>query len=537
MNKNKRKILIMLVVIMLNFLLSSASSVFATEAEIKINLSDNGITVNNEIISENTSESVYLSSIMNNGLANSDANIEIKNIVNINKSGVYEFSGKLTDGQISINSNEITGNVTIFLNNVDITCENAPAIFVYNKETKSDTCNVVIKTAKDSVNVISGGKIKQSVENFKNQNELVYFIDKGTNDEGEYYERYKYDGAISSDISLTFEGEGSLTVNALSKEGIESKRDITINSGTYVINSLDDGINASADGESVITINDGIILVNVVEEAEEGDGIDSNGYIYINGGNVYAFASEHSQDSGLDSDNGIYINGGTVVGTGNMADSVNKDSKQQFMQMQFDNKVEKDSLITITDENNKPIVAFKTDRAYSVLTISTEDFKEENHLVYEGGEVEGVSTNGLYTEITSYTLGTEKEYRETSDMDRMFGEFRNGKINNSSNIYVVSVIILLVILLALIISYAILKKKDKLKSNGKILTFVIGIVIGAMLVTLGFMIYNNMVDSKTFDRQMQNNMEKPTGNMPEKQNEGKENMRNRPNDTATSNNM
>lgn len=163
MNKNKRKILIMLVVIMLNFVLSSASSVFATEAETKINLSDNGITVNNEIISENTSESVYLSSIMNNGLANSDANIEIKNIVNINKSGVYEFSGKLTDGQISINSNEITGNVTILLNNVDITCENAPAIFVYNKETKSDTCSVEIKTAKDSVNVISGGKIKQSV--------------------------------------------------------------------------------------------------------------------------------------------------------------------------------------------------------------------------------------------------------------------------------------------------------------------------------------------------------------------------------------
>ena len=86
---------------------------------------------------------------------------------------------------------------------------------------------------------------------------------------------------------------------------------ITINSGTYNIQSLDDGINACRESESIITINGGTVIVNILDDADEGDGINSNGYIYINGGTVYAFAHPGS-DNGLDSDFGTYIDGGTV---------------------------------------------------------------------------------------------------------------------------------------------------------------------------------------------------------------------------------
>lgn len=506
------------------------STVFAeNDNTTYISLSDDNITVDDESISEDTSRDVYLSSTMNNGGSSEeaiDANIKITNIININSSGIYEFTGSLSDGQISVNSNKINGEVTIILNNANITCKNAPAIFVYNSQTNSSTCTITIKTAKSSSNIISGGKIKQSVEDWPDQSEILYYVDKGYDDDRNYYERYKYDGAISSDISLTFEGEGTLTVNALSKEGIETKRDITINSGNYVINSLDDGINACTDNESIITINGGTILVNVEKTAEEGDGIDSNGYIYINGGNVYAFASKTSQDNGLDSDSGTYINGGIVVGTGNMSDAVSNDSKQEFMQLQFNNKVSEDTLITITDENKNPIIAFKSDRSYSILTISTPNFTNGKYYVYEGGSIEGISENGVYTEITSYEPGIEKEYNTVTDMERP-GEFKENIKNNingqSYQIYYYTITILAVILIGLIIIVIILKKKGEFEMKGKILTLLIGILIGAIITTAGFMIYNKVNvntngELRMIDGQMQNKGERPDGDLPEMQN-------------------
>jgi hypothetical protein len=501
MIKKKNIIIAMIIAIVLNLFCVSTTKVFATNSNTTyISLSDNNITVNDDSISNDTTANIYLTNSMDNGGSSEDAttaNIEISNVININSSGTYEFTGSLSNGQISINSNKINGDVTIILNNAIINCKSAPAIFVYNSQTNSSTCNVTIKTANGTTNTISGGKIKQSVEGWTDQADLLYYVDKGYDDDQQYYERYKYDGAISADISLTFEGEGTLIVNALKKEGIESKRDITINSGNYIINSLDDGINACTDNESVITINGGNILVNVESEAEEGDGIDSNGYIYINDGTVYAFASETSQDNGLDSDCGTYINGGTVVATGNMGDSVNTDSKQEFMQLQFNTSVEKDSLITITDENKNPIVAFKADRTYSILTISTPNFTDGEHYVYEGGSVNGTSENGLYTQITSYTLGTEKEYSSVSDMGG-FGNF-GGKMDNMVNmnsknnsVYICMLVVLCIILVISIFIFIKLKKKENFEMKGKILTLIIGILIGAIITTAGFLVYNNV---------------------------------------------
>lgn len=465
-------------------------SVFATDNTTYISLTDTAIIVDNNKISTNKKEDIYLAKSMNNGGSSENAinaNIQIDNVITIQKSGVYEFTGSLSNGQIAINSNKITGDVVIILNNANITCENAPAIFVYNKDVKYDACNVVIKTAEDSTNIISGGKIKQSVENWSDQADILYYIEKGYSDENKYYERYKYDGAISSDISLTFEGDGNLIVNSLQKEGIESKKDITINSGNYVINSLDDGINASLDNESVITINGGNIYVNVKEEAEEGDGIDSNGYIYINDGIVCAYASYKSQDSGLDSDLGIYINGGMVVGTGNMADSISKDSKQSFMQVQFKDEVTKDTLITILDKDKTPITAFKTDRNYRVLTISTPEFTSDTKYVYEGGSVEGTSENGLYTNITSYTLGYEKEYNESMERPNNLMD-----ITSNNKVYYYIGGIAFGILVLLFVLTVILRKKNKYAKQEKVMNLFVGIFIGIFITTLGFMVYGNI---------------------------------------------
>lgn len=514
--ESKSVIVLILVATILLKVLFCSSMVFATNNTTYISLSDESIIVNGESITTDSSTGIYLTKSMNNG-GNSDeakkANIEIMNVININSSGIYEFTGNLSDGQIAVNANEIDGEVIIILNNVDITCKNAPAIFVYSTDTNSSSCTVIIKTETESTNVITGGKIKQSVEGWEDQENLSYYVEKGYDDDKTYYERYKYDGAISSDLSLTFEGEGTLTVNAVEKEGIESKRNITINSGNYRINSLDDGINACTDNESVITINGGSVLVNVLEDAEEGDGIDSNGSIYINGGNVYAFACEASQDNGLDADSGIYINSGYVVATGNMADTISNDSKQEFMQLQFTSKIAKSTLITITNEDKRPIVAFESDRTYSVLTISTPELGDGEHYVYEGGQIEGISENGLYTQITSYEEGTIKEYRMTTDNKRI-DEFENSMnrmdIQSNNRVYYYVLSILGILLIVLIIVAIMLKK------NGKIWLLVMGILIGAIITTVVFFAYNNIHQNYDNNRQEMKEEQIPNnGEIPE----------------------
>ena len=467
-NLSKKLTIIMVMILLLNILASVFSISLAAESTTKIVLSEEKITVNGEEISTDSSNTVYLSTSTNNGGTSEDAtsaNIEIGSIINITAAGTYEFTGTLSDGQISINSNDITGDVVIILNKANITCKNAPAIFVYNQEVDATNCNVTIKTASGTTNNITGSKIKQSVEGWENQDSILYYIEKDNDDDGTYYERYKYDGAISSDISLTFEGEGKLIVNSTAKEGIESKQDITFNSGNYEINSMDDGINACTDNESEITINGGTILVNVLEDAEEGDGIDSNGSVYINGGYVYAFAAANSADNGLDSDNGIYINGGYVVATGNMADSVNSDSKQNYLQLNFNSKVAEDTLIAITDKEGNAKVAFKSDRNYTILTISSPDLETENITVYEGGTIEGESQNGLYTNITSYTKGTEKSYSNVQErqMPGGFGEDGNKEMNNSSDLkgfYIILGILTAILIIVIVVSI-ISNKKGK----------------------------------------------------------------------------
>lgn len=484
-NLIRKSLFVLLLIAIIFALFTRVLATESTDAETqKISLSDEKITINGEEIpglESSVDSPAFLATTMINGGTSEEAqeaNIKIDNIIEIRKAGVYEFSGTLTDGQISVNANNINGDVVILLNNANITCEDAPAIFVYNKETKSDTCNVIIKTAKDSENSISGGLIKQSVEGWEDQDKIEYNVEKGTNDKGEYYERYKYDGAISSDITLTFEGEGTLTIES-QREGIESKRDITINSGNYVINSVEDGMNAAQDNESVITINGGTILVNVQKEDSEGDAIDSNGEIYINGGEIYAFASEESEDSGLDSDLGIYINGGTIVATGNMYDEIKSESKQKNVTLQFNKKLEEGTLITIVDKNNSPIMAFETNRDCKIITLSNSNLTGENYTVYEGGEIEGTKINGLYIEITSYKEGTKcdasimngkmgfKGERKMDDMQRPDMQGRPEDMSDRMNVeeYQNAIIALSAIIVFLLIIIIILIVKLNKEAN------------------------------------------------------------------------
>lgn len=184
---------------------------------------------------------------------------------------------------------------------------------------------------------------------------------------------------------------------------------MTINGGSYIVQAADDPINISEDGVGVLTINDGYVFTSVKNVAGgEGDGIDSNGYIEINGGTVIALAHPSSADSGIDSDMGSRINGGIVVGAGNMYDPIEEDSEQLFMMLEFSENT--DDLLVVTDQNDCPIFAYDFPYSYRYIAFSTSMLEEDIYRVYLGGEIEGEQTDGLYTSITSYTPGQRMQH-------------------------------------------------------------------------------------------------------------------------------
>ena len=93
-----------------------------------------------------------------------------------------------------------------------------------------------------------------------------------------------------------------------------SEKHLLVESGNINIASQDDGINTKEDNGSVTLIKGGTLTINT-GLGSKGDGIDSNGYLIINGGTIISEAKPAS-DSGMDADLGVVINGGTVIDVG-----------------------------------------------------------------------------------------------------------------------------------------------------------------------------------------------------------------------------
>lgn len=248
-------------------------------------------------------------------------------VVNITAPGAYRLSGTLSAGQIRIDlgadaASDPEAVVELILDGVDITCTVAPAILfrnVYECDGDWDA-----ETAQAEVDTSAAGANLILAENSKNTVCGSYVAKIYKDAEGEK-KLCKQDGAIYAYMSMNVFGPGALDISA-ENEGLDTELHLTINGGDIAIRADNDGINTNEDGVSVTTINGGNLHI-IAGLGAEGDGIDSNGYLVINGGTVVASANPAS-DAGLDSDKGSFVNGGTVIALGSTMDwAESKDRK------------------------------------------------------------------------------------------------------------------------------------------------------------------------------------------------------------------
>jgi hypothetical protein len=182
--------------------------------------------------------------------------------VTITRSGTYTIQGTLDNGQILVDA-EKTSEVTLVLNQADITCEDNAAIHVIQAAT------VTIETAEGTENTISDGE--------------TYALDAGETEP---------DAAIFSKGDLLFAGTGTLTVNGNCGMAIHSKDTLTFGeAGTYIITAVSDGVK----GKDAVTISGGNITITAGE-----DGIQATnkkdadmGNVLVEGGSLTIDAGKH----------------------------------------------------------------------------------------------------------------------------------------------------------------------------------------------------------------------------------------------------
>lgn len=392
------------------------------ENAVKIELSDTEILVDGTEISATNDADVYRANdivfyLEGQGFTygegteadeHSQEEADKHTVVHITKPGTYAVSGELSYGQIAIDLGEDakedeTAIVNLILNGVDINCDVAPAVIFYNVyecgsdeaegaskdvDTLKAGANVII--ADDTVNNVSGSHVARIYKSYELSEDGTEVVDNK--------KLHKYDAAFYSKRTMNVyggeKGTGILNIVA-DNEGLDSELHLTINGGIINIESGNDGINTNEDEVSVTTINGGTLNILVTGSTGEGDGIDSNGWLVINGGTVIAQACSTSGDAGIDSDMGIHINGGTVIATGNMLDRISE-SDSTYVVFSFAQKQEGDNTYTLKNKKDTEVFEFENTSDFTYLLLAGEELEEGDYTLWcNDKQCEGVSQGGF----------------------------------------------------------------------------------------------------------------------------------------------
>jgi hypothetical protein len=195
--------------------------------------------------------------------------------VTITAEGTYIISGSTSDGQIVVNAGE-DDDIQIVLDDASITCSDGPAIY----EIQADKTKITL--AEGSSNTLSDSS-SYSDTSEEAPNATVY----ATND-------------------LTFNGSGTLTIEGNYYHAVNTKDDLRITGGTYIISSVEEGLR----GHDSVAILTGDFTIDAGGDGIKSDQEDSTdkGWIVIDGGTYSITATS----GGIQAQTYLTINGGEL---------------------------------------------------------------------------------------------------------------------------------------------------------------------------------------------------------------------------------
>lgn len=217
------------------------------------------------------------------------------------------------------------------------------------------------------------------------------------------------DDGIHADTELNITG-GNIKITK-SYEGLEGNQ-ITIDAADIEIVSADDGINAyggqsNRGGDSGktteempnLTIVGGTLLVNA-----EGDGIDSNGNLSIEGGSIVVNGPTGNGNGAIDSgsENGgkCTISGGTIlaIGSSGMAETFAEESKQCSFMHNFNSSYAAGSEIIISDSSGVELSHYTAVKEGASVVFSCPDLKQgKTYILSAGGQKEEITLESVST--------------------------------------------------------------------------------------------------------------------------------------------
>ena len=146
---------------------------------------------------------------------------------------------------------------------------------------------------------------------------------------------------------------------------------------------------AESDGSEFV-INGGIVHVNA-----GGDGIDSNGTITINGGEIYVDGPTSGGDGALDYADTCKINGGILVAAGSigMATAPTSGSTQYSVNTAFSKTYNGGTKVTVKDSSGNEVLTYTPAKNFQSFVFSTDKLKSgETYTIYAGDTQEGTFT-------------------------------------------------------------------------------------------------------------------------------------------------
>ena len=148
----------------------------------------------------------------------------------------------------------------------------------------------------------------------------------------------------------------------------------------------------ASDDSSYIKISGGILYVNA-----DGDGIDSNGNLYVTGGETYVDGPSDSANGALDYAGEAQITGGIFVAVGDsgMAMNFGEGSSQGVMLVNL-SAGHAEGQIVLKDGSGAELITYEPAKSYNSVVISCPEIKQnESYTLIAGDETVTVEMDNL----------------------------------------------------------------------------------------------------------------------------------------------